>query len=767
MPYQNIPLYIVLYTIFALFISTSTGLCQSGVNKDLTVIKTRFKELTVPSKLDLKNPAVKHMIKNIDTKAQNVMKSQILDSTSPMFGSWGTLKRRHGDAITRFTGRIYSMARAYAFRHSTYYKNKKLLTHITAAFEYLYPFIEPGGKHGGNWWGWDIGGPMRLGNTLILMGRNLPGDTYNKTVKALCGLVKAKYSSSYRGGGANALDVAVNQLRVACITGNGTYAENGAKIVAAISSTTKPLGIQKDYSYHFHGHGLNMGYGRVQLKLVSRYIYLTAGTEFALPETSFTTHENWFKQFIVWNSYKGKISPFTPGRDISRNGSVERPVALEAAILLYLSQGCSCKDVALSFIREWYEANPEKSFYNPTIAALALRFEKDIPKAEPMPTAAKFYPVSDYLACRMPGFYTAVRMSSSRTKAWFAIRGENTRGARSADGTLVIMTDGSEFENGVIPTMNWNALSGVTVRTNLKHHPEKPAHSKIVGGLSHETHFGMAGMDFLLKSGKRAIEARKSYTVTPEGIMLLGTRIQASGAEPADKNESFYTSLHHCVLRDKDTHCVIDGKATPLKQGKLPITVKRWLHVRNCGYVFPEQTKITMQVSKVTRSYKYINKRQSKSAQFTRRFYTLLVDHASSAGNGSYAVTILPDADPKKTAGIANSPSFQPVTWSDTCHAVIDKNSDTQFMYFFTQGKAQGFQTEQPLFLALSRKQGKCTLTVQDPSHKGGNVAFSVPFTCKPSSGEMVRVLPEREASRITVRLKRGWPFTTVLTLQK
>ncbi len=758
------------------FISFSVFICpvraESTRQPDLATLKARFQQLLAPAGLDTSNLAVKALIRDIDKQAEAALSSQNMDRQSDGYGSWGKLKKRDGDTVKWFSAKIYRMTRAWACPNSKHHKSGKVLTQITAACEYLYPFIKPGGEKPGNWWGWEIGVPRSLSNTLILLEDSLPGETREKMLEALTGadgkkgLVDIFYRPYYKSGGANAMDVAFNQMRVACITGNEKYAANGAKLVSILSSRDgsykTDLGIQDDYSYHFHGHGINMGYGREQIKRMSSFLQLTSGTKFSLSDNAFELFQKWFREFIIFNTYKGHISPFTAGRSISRDGAVVDPVELEMAMTLYLADGATCKDLALSFIGEWYDARPKEEFYTLSIATLAPQVEPHLNRAQPMPTGARFYPTSDYMAGRMGRFYTAVLMSSKRTKAWHSIRDENIRGHSSGDGTLVIMTGGHEFDNNIIPTMNWYEPSGVTVAHKVRVRPEREGHSTVVGGLAHQEVSAMAGMDFLIDNGSKKLKARKSYTVTPLGIALAGTRIRCPGLE---HDKPFFTTLHQCPLREDDSSLIIDGKRIPLKDGAQTVTVQKWLHVRNYGYIFPEPTEIEIQIKTSEKAYTYINKRYGTDTKYKARFYSLRVNHDLKQENNTYAAIIVPEVSPGAMQKASDDFPLEIKAKSETAHIIDDKHSRTRYLYFFQKENLEGYSASQPLFLALSRENTKLYVTVQDPAHKGGSVSFGVPFSVSSSKKE-VQIKASDNGSGITVNLDKGWPKELVLNVR-
>jgi hyaluronate lyase len=735
---------------------------QARAKADLALVKKRYLQLIAPPRLDARRPEVKRLLEDLDRAAAAAMKSQIMDSKSPSCGSWKGIAGRgiavDGDSFNhRHMGPTRRLAVAYGTPGCKLHGDRKLLKSIVAALEFCEPRVRGGGKRRGNWWAWHVGIPGNLADTLLLTEGRLPAGLYARTKAALLALVKKKYRRNFYGGGANVLYVARNQLITAMLTGRTEYATYAAASYSAMSSISAGMGIQRDYSYHFHGHGLNMGYGRVQLGYVSEFTYLTGGTCFALTRKAMKTHDAWFGNFVVWNSYRGRVSPFTVGRSISRNGSVERPVSLEAAAFLYLCQESGCRELARSFIAEALRADPGNRFASRRLAALAPRLEKAPEGAKPMPRGARFYPLSDYLACRMGGFYAAVRMSSRRTKASFSIRSENLRGGRTGDGTLVLMTDGSEWDNEVIPTMNWYGLSGITVGPAFEIPPEKPAHSSIVGGLHHGDRCGAAGFDFTVKRSGAQLRAMKSYTVFDGAVVLLGTGVRLKGTKLA-KGRTVSSVVHQCPLRDSDHRLLVNGRALALADEQKQLRGVRWLHVRNYGYCFPRPHAVQLGVTTTTRSYRYVNRRYGDERKYERRLYTLSVDHGAAPENGQYATIIFPGVTAGKIRSLAADPGVEIAT-ARASHLVRDKKGGTTVCFFFAKDRIDGYRAERPLAAALSAEKGKVLLTLQDPTHRGGKVAIRIPMKV---SGPGTK--PDGRGTVVTAALDRGFQHSVELT---
>jgi hyaluronate lyase len=256
---------------------------------------------------------------------------------------------------------------------------------------------------------------------------------------------------------------------------------------------------------------------------------------------------------------------------------------------------------------------------------------------------------------------------------------------------------------------------------------EQHAHSKVVGGLAHHGRYGMAGMDFVVRRrGGNELRARKSYTVLDDGVLLLGSGVRLGPAGlPGDHHVR--TILHQCPLRKGDQTATVDGRQVPLEDGTQEIEVKRWMHVRNYGYWFPEPATVTLRVWTSTQTYQYINSRYHTPTKYTRRFYTLSIDHGRQPENGGYTVMILPTMPADETRGFAEKPGVAVVERSGKAHAIRVARHRLTACYFFEPAEAAGVTVDRPLFVAASPDGDALSVSVQDPVHKGGRVRLGLP----------------------------------------
>ena len=145
------------------------------------------------------------------------------------------------------------------------------------------------------------------------------------------------------------------------------------------------------------------------------------------------------------------------GREVSRpNRIFDRAVGLTALYLLHSNFDEQAKTQAARAIADWLTCldNQGQHIYpenfSLTAAILFPSVEKQVQMQKERLCGSKYYPYSDYLVVRREDWFCGLRMCSVRVKNWFSIHNENKKGWFTGEGTLALMTDGREYDEGVI-----------------------------------------------------------------------------------------------------------------------------------------------------------------------------------------------------------------------------------------------------------------------------------------------------------------------------
>ena len=133
------------------------------------------------------------------------------------------------------------LSKAYATPQSRHFRSPALLEAIEGVLERLGVFVYPGCPTPGNWWAWQIGIPMRLGDILLHAGENLPQAVRSRWTETMAYLspdllVRPPGPES----GANGLWVAFNGFKYGLVTGDARYIEAARSVIAGFAGCRLP-----------------------------------------------------------------------------------------------------------------------------------------------------------------------------------------------------------------------------------------------------------------------------------------------------------------------------------------------------------------------------------------------------------------------------------------------------------------------------------------------------------------------------------------------
>lgn len=668
-----------------------------------------------------------------DRRIGKLLKTQIMDPESPQYGSWGKVKDAHDIQISWVGGwfsKPRDLARGYACPTSEFYHNPELLNHLEAALTFALRFTAVGKPRPGNWWAWDIGGPLRLTEVLLLTGDRLSPGLRAELVQALYDLgyncATDGFAPDKVGSGANGIWVALWGLRLGVYTRDEALLRYVKWVFDAHNAinTTGGNGIQPDGSYHFHGHGLNFHYGRFHLTSTGEYVYLTGGTPYQLCAEPLANFLHFFGDFAVWNTYGNIVSPYSIGRAVVRGAGCDS--ALATGLHLLAAGIEPAEPMALSAVHDYCRAtgrDPTKLGY------LAEKLGDKLTQTGPPLVGVRYYPWSDYMIARDESFFAGVRMSSTRTKSWYSIHEMNLRGYYSGEGTVALMTDGSEYagRSAVSVTQPWDDLTGITRVVGLHPDREKRGHSTFVGGAA-AGRVGCCGMDYRLVKDRQALTGRKTYFALRNVLVMLGTGIHADNTEGEAKTALLMLPAN----RDAGSYAV-DGQEEALEDGEQEWREPKSFFYRNIGVLLPEAGGVRFRCETRKKDFTWIHKGPGvePGRVYTRQFISLMVNHGQNPQAGRYAVILLPATTLKATEEAAADAPVRIVQHDDDIHAVMASDGSGGAAVFFSPGRCAVGGLSRPGYLAWSESGAE--LAVCAYAEEKGAIQVAVP-------GHMTRV---------------------------
>lgn len=395
--------------------------------------------------------------------------------------------------------RMYALAKHYADPESHWYKNKTigLVLHKGIAFwGQAKPYCP-------NWWHNDIGAPKKLTSVMLMIYDELTEDEKAIGLKVL---ERSKFGRT----GQNKVWLAGNNLMKGLLIDDPALVLEARNQIAEEIVVTDGEGIQKDWSFHQHGPQIQFGnYGLAYAEGLSFWFRVLDGTSYMFSDAQRQILENFFLEGLVWCVWDGMMDPSYCGRQVFPNAGRGKAFSLSVAAqnmaALDGPDSAKFRDIALSMLL------PD-SYENVLLGA-------------------RYFDCSDCGIYRAKDWYASIRMHSERTIGFEYTNNENLLANFSADGALLLMQHGREYEN-IFAHWDWRMVPGTTTYEDgapLKcsfDDEGKKNRSAHVGGLASDD-----VMFTTMELSRDGLHALKSDFFFDDIVVALGTDIRSSRKE--------------------------------------------------------------------------------------------------------------------------------------------------------------------------------------------------------------------------------------------
>jgi chondroitin AC lyase len=671
---------------------------------DLAFIKRRLRETQL-----LTDPA------DIGSQATNVRQWM---STLKADGSWSDIF--YSDQNTgpwkanEHLVRTLVMARLYSTPDHALSQNAVLRGKILAAlgFWLARDFQNP------NWWHNQLGVPTLIGQILILMASELAPDRVQKAITIL------QRSSLLNMAGANLTWAATVQLLRGALVGDPEAVAGAIKALLGEFKIAGPdqEGVQADFSFHQHGALLNSGgYGQAFTADCARFVIYAHGTRYAIPAARFAVLASHILDGQKWMMRGVMIDYGTIGRQIARPNQDGRQVVEAARRLAQLA------------------VPRQKEF-----AALAARPQG---KAPPLVGNRHFWK-SDFMAHHRTGYYTSVRMVSTRT---FNTDGFITNEARHsrhlADGVTYIFRTGEEYRD-IFPAWDWRRVPGVT----CEQRPEPldlnglytHGQTSFVGGVS-DGLYGLAAMDLQ----RDTMAVKKAWFYFDDQFICLGAGLTCPTEHPV------YTSVNQCLRRGLVTVAGSSLWSSIQGSGEHGLRARGWVHHDQIGYFFPPG--LMVRVSYGPRTGRWSDIGAGPPDPVTKDVFSVWIDHGARPAGKSFHYIVYPNIDWQTLITPKARPSIKILSNTATLQAVHHPRARVCGAVFHQPGAVAGgpgwnIAVDRPCLLLVRVRREGVQLAVANPQNQPLTVNVDLDRTlvgagCTP-------IGPGR--TRITVKLPEG-----------
>ena len=734
--------------VFLMLLSTAIGGIVFAAPSDEPLddydeLRVKWQNLAMGGDYDENNPHIQVLLTSINDVAADLL-DRINPNPTPDWGAndylWSEyILGRRNDAYsdsnkTQFTLRnIKNMAMAYQTRGCALYQNENLKNEILRALDYIFVnHYKPGVDTNpyGNWFTWEIGGPIYLCEATLFMYDHLTEQQIQD------------YAETARKGTKETVDTGANALwrnRVRMLT--AILRKNSAdleKVKNAVPGhmkyTTSGDGYHKDGTFIQHNTIVyNGGYGKEAISDVSHFLYLLEGSPWEITDSS---KENIYT-FIYENyapfMYNGVFMDMVRGREISRKDTTDAFAGITISLSVALVSEFAPPEDAANFkgmIKEWMN----NDFAMETLGEGAgvawymfpvYNFSKILEIIDDDTVEPYQYKKSHQFGYGVrtvhatDNFTFGLAMYNNKNIANNETGDSNTRGWYTGTGTYWLYTPDIGQYTLSKPTMNWYRFPGTTVVRNLNASFAKNPNN-FAGGTTLNEKYSASGLE--IGPGHVQVHAKKSWFMFDNEIVAMGSDINSTHVNPIETIID-----QHRIEGDNDL--IINGIKQPATLGSnQTIPNADWALIEgnvegsNIGVYFPESQNITAirqtQQGRWTDHGTY----NVDSTLYSDDYLTLLFDHGVKPSDASYSYVLLPGATSDEVAAYAADSDVEIIRQDASVHAVHQKSLNIVAANFFTNetnsidamGQSDYITVDKPSTVMVSEDEEKLSVAVTD-----------------------------------------------------
>ncbi len=696
-------------------------------DKDIELLRSRFKAEAMAGQVD----------------KDNVW--QLMETILPN-GTWPGIDYVDTSRIafqhTTHLNNLVSMALAYEKDGSALKKNKDLKKKFNLALNHWLEkdYICE------NWWNNQIGTPTTMVQLLYIMDKDLDKAQVAKMLE-IAGRANMNASGARPSG---------DRARIASILAQTQlWRRNETGVAKALEiiegevkysgddsasrdegGTTNPEyfpgggGLQRDFSFHHRPDRVNntCSYGVSFIGAIIEWAVKVSDTSLRFSEKATHTLVDYFLDGICKQMVYGtKVDPGVVNRDIARPGTSGRTLPEDGHAVLTGDPTMALNLLAIA-----------GGYRKPELEEIVAACNGDHSN---IPSFAKFFWQTEHFVFQRPGFYTSVRMFSSRNKNMeMPYNGEGLTNHYRADGTNYLSVWGDEYSD-IAPVYDFRKIPGATIMQAESMPPEteiqKSGVMDFVGGVT-DGLYGAAAFDFI--SPHDPLRARKSWFFFDDCYVCLGSHIESEGSREV------FTTLNQCYLRGD----VMVGKPEE-ESDKID-----WVLHDGVGYAFLESpSKVGLLNDKVTGNWQRLTRRTKVTMeQVAEDIFALWINHGSMVKGGHYAYAVIPNTDVDGINAFSEHPPVDVLSNTKDIQAVYHPGPGIGYVVFYRGGSVTmdklTLTSDTPLMVLVKVKDGKMDkISVSDPSRKLLKAHFSISGTFK-GSNDKTRTRYDR-ASDMTV----------------
>ncbi len=632
-------------------------------------------------------------------------------------------------------GRLRAMALAYATHGSSLQGNTTLRTDIIGGLDWMHA-----NRYGtstaqyDNWWDFEIGAPLALNDTAVLVYSGLTTTQINNYCAAIDHQVPVPDMT-----GANLV------WKCTVVAVRGMLGKSSTKLAAARDALSPVFVYENADGFHLDGsfiqhnaHPYAGGYGLTMLQYLAPLISGLQGSTWAVTDPAQSNIYRWIHASYAPLIYKGGFMSLARGREISRSGSQDHNTGQKAMEYLLRWTDAAPANDALAFkrmIKYWMQQDTFRNFISsiggiePLLKGIALRDDATVvPKAEPVANVP--FPEMDRFVHLRPGFGFGLSLYSSRIYNYESINSENVRAWHTGSGMIYLYNgDLGHYDQDYWPTVNPYRLPGTTVDVQTLAdgaNQSKKSTQSWVGGADIQGLYGVAGMQ--LKSEGNTLTGKKSWFMFDDEIVALGSDITSTD------NRTIETIVENRRITTTNA-LTVNGTAQPTSlPWSATLSSVNWMHLAgsggataDIGYYFPTATTINALREARASSWDAIG--TGSTTSITRNYVTFWRSHGANPSAQTYAYVLLPNKTTTQTSAYSASPDITILENSATAHGVRENKLKVTAVNFWADAtKTVDLLTSNKKAAVIARETTgqDIEVSVADPTQLGSTINIEI-----------------------------------------
>lgn len=572
-----VSLILALTMVLTTFLGNMTVFANEETVDDYDRLREKWQYLAKGGDYDPADPNMQGLLESINEVAQDLL-DRINPSPTPDWGSndylWpeyilGKRSDAYADSNnTQFTIRsLKFMALAYQTKGCDLYQNETLKNQIIRGLDYIYnKHYKPGvdANPYGNWFTWEIGGPIYLLETVLLMSDYLPAEQIQAYAETALKSTTKTGGDAYMYVGANALWRDRVRMYAGILLKDAAtlnYVKND--VPTYMGYVTSGDGYYEDGTFMQHGNVVyNGGYGKVAFSDISHFIYMLDGSPWEITGTERDNMPTVVEKSYVPFMYKGIFMDMVRGREITRTDTTDAYAGITISLDVLLFSESLPKQEGKRFkgmIKEWMNnENAMRTLNEGAGVAWYLFPVYNLSKTLEIINDDSITPVSN--VGKSYTFGKGVRTVHTNDKFTFGlsmyskdiknceIGDSNTKGWYTGIGQTYLYTPDIGQFTFQKPTLNWYRLSGVTAVNGVNFGSH--TNPNFAGSTTLKGMYSTAGLQ--ISSNNTQVSAKKSWFMFDDEVVALGTDISSN------HNNNVETTIDNHYIT-KDNSFIVDG----------------------------------------------------------------------------------------------------------------------------------------------------------------------------------------------------------------